>query len=162
MSVEFDDSMSISSLEDLVIDGSGDIYAIGRDSDSEVASLHRFDGVAWSSWEISGESSLLAVGPDGSVWLAEREGGIYNIRDGQWGIDLKEGSPIAEISAIQVAPDGSVWVGSTNGAWRFDGLKWTSFMPENALLSGFVSEIAISNDGTIWFGGLGLARYGPP
>jgi ligand-binding sensor domain-containing protein len=161
-SIEFSEGMVVDRLYDMVIDALGDIYVIASDRGNEEAFLYRFDGVSWSSWEINHRASSLAVAPDGSVWLADRNVGVFNIRDGQWiEENLAEGASIKPILDLQIGPDGSIWVGSDHGAWRFNGNEWESFLPEGMLLSENVSKIAIGPDGTIWFGGLGLARFGP-
>jgi hypothetical protein len=159
--IEFDESMIIDSLHDVVVDGNGDIYVIGWDRENEIASLHRYDGTSWSSREIGSRSSSLAVYPDGSVLLGDRDRGLFNIRHGQWSDNWTEGSVYDEINDVQVGPDGSVWIGTKSGAWRFNGQEWEQFLPDGLLISDSVSEIAIGADNTIWFGGLGLARFGP-
>ena len=108
-------------------------------------------------------ASVLAAGPDGSVWIGDSAGGVDNLRDGEWGEqDLASGLPISSIYDLQFGPDGSMWLGTDNGAWRFDGNQWESFLPEDALRSDEVRLIAVGVDNTIWFGGLGLARFGAP
>jgi ligand-binding sensor domain-containing protein len=159
--IEFTENLTVNTLYGIVVDGIGDIYVVGWDRENEIASLHRYDGTSWSSWEIEGRRSSLAVAPDGSVWLAEGEGGVFNIREGQWSEDLTDGSPIEGINDVLVGLDGSIWVATDTGAWRFDGQEWQAFLPEGMLISDNVNEIAIGADNTIWFGGLGLARFGP-
>jgi ligand-binding sensor domain-containing protein len=159
--IEFDESMVVDSLYELAVDGSGDIYVVGWDRGNEIASLHHFNGAYWSSEEIGSRYSSMAVSPDGSVWLGDRDRGLFNIRDGQWSTNWIEGLPIDQINDVLVGSDGSVWIASESGAWRFDGQEWASFLPAGILISDSVREIAIGADNTIWFGGLGLARFGP-
>ena len=161
--IGFDGQLVGERVHGIAVDGMGEVYVITSDSDLEDAFLYRFDGTAWIGWDIRGWKSLLAVGPDGTIWLAEAGAGLFNIRSGEWSTDdLAEGLPIEEIRDIVFGPDGSMWVGTDNGAWRYDGTDWRSFLRRDVLLSDYVTEIAVSAENTIWFGGIGLARYGAP
>jgi ligand-binding sensor domain-containing protein len=159
----FDDGMVIDRIKDLLVDRNGNIYLTSENHQMHQAFLLHYDGTSWSSVEIQDWNAILAMDPDGSVWFAEGSMGVYRIQDGELvGENLAEGLPIESIDAMQFSPDGSLWLGTGNGAWRYDGVEWQSFLPQDALFSDVVSVIAIGSDSTVWFGGTGLARYGAP
>lgn len=159
----FDDGMNDRiSINDLVVDRNGDIYLTSSYSNQQGFLLH-YDGTSWSDVAIQDSNAFLEMAPDGAVWFAEGSMGVYRIQDGELvGENLAAGLPIDSINALQFSPDGNLWLGTDNGAWRYDGLEWQSFLPENTFRSTYVSEIAVHSDNTIWFGGEGLARFGPP
>ncbi len=161
--IEFDQGLVADQIHDMVIDDSGGIYLITSDSSFDNAYLLQYDGASWSSVGIEDWYSVLAVAPDGSVWLGKAAGGVYEVHAGAISDDdLTAGSAIEGVNTLQFAQDGSLWLGADNGGWRYDGVQWHSFVPQDVLISDYVREIALGEDNTIWFGGVGLARYGEP
>ena len=148
---------SKSAINDMIIDGNGDVFLVSD------AHLHRLSAGAWTTEVIQEAGEALAMGPDGSVYLGTRMGGVFKVGEGEWNsMDLAAGLPFERIDDLEFGPDGSMYLGTDNGAWRFDGNQWESFLPEDALRSDEVRLIAVGMDNTIWFGGLGLARFGAP
>jgi len=160
----FDEGMRGS--RDLVVDGNGDIFLIGRNSEFDYIYLHRLSGGIWTTQEMQEQGLVLTVGPDGSVWIGQGAGGVssvFNIREGDWSsIDLVSDVPVGWIYDIQFGADGSMWLGTSTGAWRYDGLEWHNYTQADGLRGDYVDTIAIGKDNTIWFGGIGLTRFGPP
>jgi hypothetical protein len=91
----------------------GDLWISGWVPDTDAWVLARFDGNAWT---VHDQPSLgvagMAVGPDGTAWLAVEDGLIsfdgtdwtYRIQ-GQWVL----------VSGVDVAPDGTVWYTDDQG-----------------------------------------------
>jgi len=159
----FDDGMMVEAIGDMVVDGEGDVYLIGRDSNNDYIYLHRLSGGVWTTERMQESSEMLAMGPDGSVWIGQRRGGVFNIREENWeSTDLTSGLAIKAIYDLQFGPDGSMWLGTDNGAWRFDGHEWQNYTTVDGLISDYVQMIAVGPDNTILFGGNGLARFGTP
>gem|GEM_PF-2902360 len=159
----FDDGMVVDRITDLVVDRNGDVYLTSEHSNLGYAYLHRLSDGEWSTEQMQEPGQVLTMGTDGSVYVGTGVGSVFKISDGELvGENLAAGMPIGSINALQFSTDGSLWLGADNGTWRYDGVEWQSFMPENTLRSDGVLEIAIGPDNTIWFGGLGLARFGPP
>src|SRR5579859_6270406 len=51
----------------------------------------------------------------------------YSVRN--W--HMEEGLPDGEITAIAQTPDGYLWVGTPKGLARFDGTRFTVYLPGN-------------------------------
>ncbi len=62
------------------------------------------------------------------------------------------------VMALAQTPDGFLWVGTTGGLFRFDGLRFEPYVPENGPLpSASVSVLMAVPDGGLW---VGYARGG--
>lgn len=91
--------------------------------------LARFDGVTWTVFSapvgaaVNAWGVAMAIGPDGTVWLAGNEGqdvdeyrGLLFSFDGtSWTRDRVGGG----VSALEVAPDGTLWVVVDGSLVRF-------------------------------------------
>jgi ligand-binding sensor domain-containing protein len=63
------------------------------------------------------------------------------------------------LTAIGIAPDGEIWVSAETGIYRYDGYTWQKISPPwLGKTAANVSSMAISEDGTAWFG----FSYMPP
>ena len=115
----------------------------------------------------------LAVTREGDIWTAGSHNGVaatarfdgttwkhFAHPDLSWGIDHR--------STFQ-ASDGTIWFGAANpirerghfgGVIQFTGDRWTHHRPPDALYT--VYGIGETQDGTVWFGGGALYRFGGP
>ncbi|HEX4966616.1 MAG TPA: two-component regulator propeller domain-containing protein [Thermoanaerobaculia bacterium] len=74
----------------------------------------------------------------------------------------EQGLPQNSVTAVARTPDGYLWVGTQDGLSRFDGVRFTTFTPNNApgLASSAITQLLVTGDGTLWIGtgGSGLSR----
>jgi len=94
-------------------------------------------------------NSLWAVDP--AIHISQYGHTAWRVQDGFF-----SGSPIA----ITQTTDGYLWIGTQNGLFRFDGVRFTPFVPAHgALLSSAIFSLLGGSDGSLWIGtGLNLAR----
>jgi signal transduction histidine kinase/ligand-binding sensor domain-containing protein len=73
------------------------------------------------------------------------------------GQDGLEGTPLS----IAQTTDGYIWIGTTNGLFRFDGVRFVSWAPQSGeqLKSSFIGNLMGARDGSLYVGTFdGLAR----
>ena len=116
--------------------------------------LYHWDGSSWTAAcgnEELHDPNSVAVGPDGSVWVADRFTNTVYHYDARGGwlneAPIPNGQAYAGMS-IAVAADGALWVGATDGIARFDG-AWTSEGQGARPLTGTTS-LAVAADGEVW------------
>jgi ligand-binding sensor domain-containing protein len=139
------------------------IRALAVDADGRVivsadTALYILDGETWTMHEQGVRVEALAVGIDGTVWAGTTSGGLSTFVDGEL---LPTEYPAKTARALVRSPDGSIWAASYDGAWRYDGFQWDAYTIEDGLRSNHLTAIAAGPDGTLWFGGAGLTRFGP-
>lgn len=78
----------------------------------------------------------------------------------------KEGAP-TEISAMAQTPDGWLWMSTSNGLYRFDGVRFERFQPPQgeALLESRLTFLYATPNGDLWLGysgggGVSVLRHG--
>ena len=79
--------------------------------------LGRFDGADWTFFaadQILRDGSLLAVGPDGLVWVTSWDS-LYSFDGVEWTLRLEQQFPYL-VRLVDVAPDGTVWYTDEEGA----------------------------------------------
>ncbi len=112
-----------------------------------------YDGVVWHTYTQDehnlGQTELIAVAPDGTVWAALVSSTWILRLDGStwsWYEMPKDSSTVMDpiVGDLAVAEDGALWVASETGVWRFDGGSWQSACP------GHFRAIAFGPDNTIW------------
>lgn len=65
---------------------------------------------------------------------------------------IGEGAPPG-ITALAQAPDGYLWMGAVTGLYRFDGAKFTRFVPDAGhFTSNFITALKFTRDGALWMG----------
>ncbi len=75
---------------------------------------------------------------------------------------IQEGLPQISALAIAQGQTGYIWVGTQNGLARFDGVRFTTYTPDNepALPGIYVRALLLGRDGRLWIGTYkGLAMY---
>jgi diguanylate cyclase (GGDEF)-like protein len=103
--------------------------------------------------------TLLLALPTG-VPALERDKPFHDYVKDSWSIE--QGLPQITVSAIAQDAQGYVWVGTQSGLARFDGVRFTTFTPDDtpALPGMLVQALLSDRDGTLWIGTYkGLARY---
>jgi sugar lactone lactonase YvrE len=91
--------------------------------------------------------------PD-NVLLIGTDGGVSRFNGNTWPPKTLDGpSPRSHyVKSIAIAPDGALWFGTRdNGAFRFDGKKWTTYTIQDGLAGKGVNSIAVAHDGVLWF-----------
>ena len=108
---------------------------------------------------------VLAVGPEGTVWVAINEIGDimmttvsrdiavarYGGSTPHWtAYTRKDGLPPGNVTAVAVAPDGTAWFGTAGGVARLRENTWTTYTTRHGLAEGHVVGVAVAPDGTVW------------
>lgn len=106
----------------------GSVWVVTRKADVTQGTLARFDGASWTVFSAPAEAAVdawgtMAIGPDGTVWLAgnehpgadKYEGLLFSFDGASWTRD-RVGN---EVSALEVASDGTLWVGVDGSLVRF-------------------------------------------
>jgi ligand-binding sensor domain-containing protein len=111
----------------------------------------------------------ITAAPNGKIWLAVDDpdptsGYPSYLRsyDGTFWVDRLP-TDAKEINDLQVDKSGSIWVAAENGAFTYDGKKWTHFTTKDGLAGNRVKQIHLADDGSVWFiTDGGLTRYDNP
>lgn len=120
-----------------------------------------FDGERFGDVVPAPASGLsdVAEGPDGALWAARFEGGVFRW-DGRTWTAVCGQRPALMTNTLEVGPDGAVWASGSGGwagpAWvaRYDGRAWTTYQ------DAFATALVSVPGGTVWAGWEGgLARF---
>jgi ligand-binding sensor domain-containing protein len=115
------------------------------------------DEGAWKTYDVS--AIRVAVGDEGTVWLAHDEGRISRFVGGKrYGVG---GLTTRRVQCIAAGPGGTLWVGTVDdGVQHFDGESWTAHTADDGVLDDYVLDIAVTADGVVWAAvGSGVSRY---
>lgn len=103
----------------------------------------------------------LALGRDGSLWMATNAGAVRRSSDGRWThYTQRSGLATDEVQAVEVDRQGNVWFANTEG-WGERGVGLSKLSPSGAwahvttrdgLASNDISTIAVNRRGDRWFG----------
>lgn len=117
---------------------------------------------------VSSSINDIAIGVDGSIWIATDYGVSRYQIDGnpKWStFTTASGLASNRVQSVSVANDGSIWFGTINGVSHFTpqgNPVWQTFRTPDGLVNDVVQDIAIDQDGSIWFGtSAGLSHYIP-
>ena len=151
----------------VLVDREGAVWLAARDSLYVLpAGTHRFHVAATGI----GQASQLAQAPDGSIWVAELDGGVRR---------LPPGAPAPAATTVEVATaavsllfdrDGALWVGSTgDGLHRLahperlaDSTTGAAsrFREPAGLTADYIGPALEDREGNVWFGtARGLDRF---
>ena len=154
----------------IVADPEGGVWVLAQDPEAAAAvppsqdqrTLVHFDGSSWSQTpvpeaigEIPWWRGLVAVAPDGGVWVAGMSGVARYDPDGQWrtfgAADGLPAEPREELRSVVVAGDEVVVVSSV-GAHRFDGTQFVPLWSDPASVQRLPGPlVAVSRD-EVWAG----------
>lgn len=103
---------------------------------------------------------------EGNLWFGARVNeGVFRY-DGKSIINFKLKPSTVETAIRNWAwpqmqdKNGNIWFSNWDGAYRYDGKKFTSFTKNDGLSgTGLVAKIIEDKKGIIWLGGDGLSRY---
>lgn len=149
---------------------SDDISALAADGDAmwigtSGGGLYRFEN---SQLQILNRGNVglpsdvitaLAREGDGSLWIGTDQG-LARLEDGALALAAPVGA--AAITSLAVTPT-AVWAGTTGeGAWYFDGSRWSRLTGADGLPADDVTSLLAAGDG-VWIGGQdgGLVRFQP-
>uniref|UniRef100_B0T7L7 Histidine kinase n=1 Tax=Caulobacter sp. (strain K31) TaxID=366602 RepID=B0T7L7_CAUSK len=133
--------------------------------------LYRFDGVTFepipladNDYSHSQHINALLVARSGELWVGYRRGGVAVFRDGK----LRELPGTDRVGVLTMAQDqdGVVWVGVSDGQQNLARVvngKLQSIDSSWNLPPGFVMDLHVSRDGTLWVaidGSLSFLRRG--
>ena len=156
-------------ISSIVADPGGGVWVLAHLSPDAAASLPpsqdgrtlvRFDGSSWSQTPVRGAigeipswRGMLAVAPDGGVWVAGMSGVARYDPDGQWrtfgAADGLPAEPREELRSVVVAGDEVVVVSSV-GAQRFDGTQFVPLWSDPASVQRLPGPlVAVSRD-EVW------------
>jgi len=97
-------------------------------------------------------NEVITVVADDSVWLGTTTHGVYHFTNNEWHkVDAPEGWFDGPVSAVCGHPDGSIWFGTIDGAVVYRDGVWHRLTREDGLPVNDISDIAISNDGSLCF-----------
>jgi signal transduction histidine kinase/ligand-binding sensor domain-containing protein len=94
--------------------------------------LFRFDGMKFEAYPAAADPplpspniSVLAVAPDGALWIGFRFGGVSSLRDGRLtNYSEKDGVPNGTVKSLVWDREGSLWVAAKGGLARFSHQRW--------------------------------------
>lgn len=123
-----------------------------RNGDKNVpGQFGQFDGQQWSSPSGGGGTLEIKAAPDGSIWGRSPVFGVIQFNGKEWNQNNR--LSLSNIFALTIAPDGTVWTASRTGIYRYNHGGWQKIeAPWLGKTRTDVSSIAISSDGTVWFG----------
>ena len=105
------------------------------------------------------EPLTLAVGPDGTTWIAGAGGGLYRLRlDGDRIVSDARFQPPDIISnsivSLLVDSRGWLWAGTDSGLSVFNGRRWVSATTEEGLIWDDLDQGGLLEDadGSLWIG----------
>jgi len=124
--------------------------------------VRRWDGERWEvlpspAASPSLEVTDLAVGPNGTVWIAYGQPpSLRRYQDGVWSdVPLETG-----VTALLVGSDATLWAAAEGMLLHYDGDAWERI--ESPFPLGRADALAEDRQGRIWVGGqTGLAVYNP-
>ncbi len=137
---------------------------VGTDAGIQMVDLYDIDG-EWKTFNDSEFPDMggnwgraIAVGPDGSVWMAITNGSASLYRDGTW----TNFEDIYSYDAVAVDNEGRAWFGDDSYGVRVlnpDGSQAFTFTTDNGLPGNNVQAIVIDLSGRVWIGtDKGLAK----
>jgi len=105
-------------------------------------------------------AALLCLLLGGRAYALDPNKAFEHYVSNNWSI--QEGLP--QISALAITQDsiGYIWVGTQNGLARFDGVRFTTYTPDNepALPGIYIRSLLVGRDGRMWVGTYkGLALF---
>lgn len=113
-------------------------------------------------------SGMMAVGPDGDLWMSNyvslfsgQRAGMSHFDGVRWTAHtLATGLPDLRVSDIAVGPRGTVWVSTSLGPAHYDGVRWRLYTTADGLPSVPVHAVAVGLNGEAWAStDQGLARF---
>jgi ligand-binding sensor domain-containing protein len=162
----------------MAIDGYGNKWIGVYNYNTGYGALVKFDGMNWTIYDTTNSGlpyeyiSRIAVDTLGNVWLCSSNdpSGSLNLNnqlvkfDGaDWVVydRSNSGLPGDYISSIAIDASNNLWVASVpywngtesvgGGLVKYDGMNWVVYDSTNSgLLSNFVNEIHLGQDGNIW------------
>lgn len=151
----------------MVFDGNGRLWVAGERIDARQLFFGYYDPAAngWV-WELPGARdfpvSVMAVGPDGNLWIGADNGQGLFVRDvsgAGLGEDVAHFSEPRRPSAITFGRDGTVWVGSEGLLYAWNGRDWSTLDVPIPFMSQ-ISSISEAEDGSLWLATeQGVAHY---
>ncbi|MDI6766480.1 MAG: PAS domain S-box protein [Bacteroidota bacterium] len=127
--------------------------------------LHRATSKRWEVWKFSqfdpkNNINEIIRTKDGSIWLATGNGIVIRKPNGTTQtIENIFNTKLIALTGLIEDDEGNVWMSSGlsfEGAFRWDGHKWTYFGLKNGLDGGYIHKIKKDRKGRLWF--LGILR----
>ncbi len=117
---------------DVSIASDGTLWICGPD-----AGIYKWSAYGW--WQIDGEATRIAVGPEGLPWVVNDAGQIFQCLGGtHW--KQKPGLAVD----IGIGSEGSVWIcAKDSGIYRWTGETWQQ-------IDGSGTRISVAPDGLPW------------
>lgn len=93
-----------------------------------------------------------AVGSDGTIWVATRDGAL-RVRGGNVEhITRATGLLSASVNRVMIDREDNVWFGTDNGASKHVPGPFRTYTVESGLPHAFMLGIALDEQGAVWFG----------
>ena len=120
--------------------------------------LIRFDGVRFEPFRSPFGDQLLSTNiyslfapPSGGLWIGYVFGGFSFLNTGRvtnYGGEIA--SSTGSVRGFAQDRDGIVWAATNSGLWRFDHSNWQRVGAEWNAPLGFIGEVGLDQDGTLW------------
>ena len=103
----------------------------------------------------------LLVDRAGQLWAANHHGHLFRLEGRRL---VQQPGPIGEstggLATMYADTDGAIWVGGDRGLFKLQNGTWTSYHPDDGLLSDQIRTIVSDNSGGLWIGTMrGVSRY---
>ncbi len=115
-----------------------------RGGDLENAVLHRV--------ELEAPVVDMARGPDGSIWLAARDGVYHMTKSGVVHLGPANGLLTDLVHRVMVDREGSIWFGTDKGISKLVPGPFTAYTTADGLPHNVVRAMAEDRSGALWFG----------
>jgi hypothetical protein len=124
-------------------------------------SVTRYDGKNWTSYsrDLTGDPipsvGVMAVAPDGTLWIGGDVGGGLLHYDGRMWLDYSQYLTNSSVTAITFSRDGTLWIGTGQVLTSYKNEEWKSFTLRNNNDSRYatsISSIAVTPDNSLWVG----------
>jgi signal transduction histidine kinase/ligand-binding sensor domain-containing protein len=100
----------------------------------------------------------LAVTPGGKIWIGTLNSGLFSLSHGQT-TSIQSGLPYKKINCLLAVSDDELWVGTDNGAFRWNGARFTKVALPKSVGDTQVLTMMRDRDANIWLGTVrGLLR----
>jgi signal transduction histidine kinase/ligand-binding sensor domain-containing protein len=148
-------------IESMTSDAAGTLWFGNRFGALHKMAGGRFEKVA----ELGGRISKVHVGPDGTVWVAVIDRGVFHLSEGKTEqLTMRDGLISDKCMDVLDDGQGNVWVATTDGLSRVTAGRFTHFTTADGLVSNRVGGLVMTRKRDLWAhhfsGGISILRDG--
>jgi ligand-binding sensor domain-containing protein len=138
----------------ITYDAAGQPWVCTADGQVKKRGPAGWQGVAVVADLVGSPPRRIALGRDGTLWLATDKGIRTLTPDGQYTVLPAEGLPDTDTRGLALEPDGSLWVATPRGLARYSPTgQWAVYTPESTgggLRSAEIRDVSRDQEGTLW------------